>query len=87
MIIVVKHSIANPKDFWEAAQQSLPNLPEGGVTRVLQVMPNADMTEAVCVWEADNIDALNQYLRSKVSDWSSENYFELNQAAAMGVNL
>jgi hypothetical protein len=87
MVIIVKHSIANPKDFWESAQKSLPNLPEAGVTRVIQVMPNADMSEAVCVWEAESIESLDQYLRGKVLDWSSEKYFELNQAAAMGVSV
>ena len=85
MIIVVNHKINNPADFWASAQKSLPELPASGVQRVLQVMPNNDMTEATCVWEADSIDTLNTYLRSKVSDWSEESYYELNGAAAMGV--
>ena len=85
MIIVVNHKINNPADFWASAQKSLPELPASGVQRVLQVMPNNDMTQATCVWEADSIDTLNTYLRSKVSDWSEESYYELNGAAAMGV--
>ena len=85
MIIVVNHKINNPADFWASAQKSLPELPASGVQRVLQVMPNTDMTQATCVWEADSIDSLNTYLRSKVSDWSEETYYELNSAAAMGV--
>jgi len=85
MIIVVNHKINNPTDFWASAQKSLPELPASGVQRVLQVMPNTDMTQATCVWEADSIDSLNTYLRSKVSDWSEETYYELNSAAAMGV--
>jgi hypothetical protein len=43
------------------------------------------MTMATCVWEADNIETLDAYLRSKVQDWSTETYYELNTAAAMGV--
>ena len=85
MIIVVNHKINNPADFWASAQKSLPELPVSGVQRVLQVMPNADMTQATCVWEADSIDSLDTYLRSKVSDLSEETYYELNTAAAMGV--
>ena len=85
MIIVVNHKINNTADFWASAQKSLPELPASGVQRVLQVMPNTDMTQATCVWEADSIDALNTYLRSKVNDWSEETYYELNSAAAMGV--
>jgi hypothetical protein len=85
MIIVVSHSISNPADFWASAQQSLPQLPENGVQKVMQVMPNSDMTMATCVWEADNLETLDAYLRSKVQDWSTETYYELNTAAAMGV--
>jgi len=85
MIIVVNHNISNPADFWAAAQKSLPQLPEDGVQKVMQVMPNGDMTKATCVWEADSIETLDKYLRSRVNDWSSETYFELNTAAAMGM--
>ena len=85
MIIVVNHKINNTADFWASAQKSLPELPADGVQRVLQVMPNADMTQATCVWEADSIESLNTYLRSKVNDWSEESYYELNAAASMGV--
>jgi hypothetical protein len=85
MIIVVNHKINNPTDFWASAQKSLPELPAGGVQKIIQVMPNADMTTATCVWEADSIEALDSYLRSKVQDWSTETYYELNTAAAMGM--
>ena len=85
MIIVVNHSINNPADFWASAQKSLPSLPEGGVHRVLQVLPNADMTQATCLWEADSVDTLDSYLRSKVGNWSNETYMEVNTANAMGV--
>ena len=85
MIIVVNHNISNPTDFWASAQKSLPELPVTGVQRIMQVMPNNDMTSATCVWEADSIEALDTYLRSKVQDWSTETYYELNAAAAMGM--
>lgn len=85
MIIIVNHSINNPTDFWASAQKSLPQLPESGVQKVIQVMPNADMTLATCVWEADSIKVLDTYLRSKVHAWSTETYYELNTAAAMGM--
>ena len=85
MFISVHHRIKNPSEFWAAAQKSLPNLPEPGVKRVCNVFPATNGTEATCIWEADSIDALNQYLRSKVKDWSEESYFEINAAQAMGL--
>ena len=43
------------------------------------------MTEATCIWEADSIQALNAYLRSRVNDWSEETYYEINDSHAMGL--
>ena len=87
MIIVVNHKINNPQDFWASAQASLPELPAEGVTRIIQVMPNPDNTEATCVWEAESKEALDKYLRSKVKDWSTETYHEVNTAGAMGLSV
>ena len=85
MIILVNHKISNPAIFWQSARQSLPQLPEADVQRVLQVVPNTSMNEATCIWEASSIDALDAYLRSKVGDSSNETYYEVNVANAMGM--
>jgi hypothetical protein len=85
MIIVVNHKIKDVAGFWGSAQQSLPKLPENGVQRVLQVLPNTDNSEATCLWEADDIATLDNYLRAKVGDMSSEVYYEVNTATAMGL--
>lgn len=84
MYIVVHHNINNVADFWGSAQKNLPNLPEGGVKRVVSVLPNGSMDKATCVWEADSIDTLDSYLRDKIGDWSKDSYYELNEANAMG---
>lgn len=85
MFIVVNHSITDPANFWKTAQDSAPSLPEANVQRVIQSLPNADMTHSVCLWEADSIDALSGYIRSKMGDWSTETYYEVNSANAMGM--
>lgn len=85
MIILVNHKISDPGAFWGAAQQSLPNLPEANVKRVLQALPNTDMTEATCLWEAESIGDLDSYLRSKVGSNSVETYYEVNTANAIGM--
>ena len=86
MYIVVNHTISSPEDFWAAAQKNLPNLPEGGVKRVLNVFPNQTLDKATCVWEADSIENLDRYLREIVGSASKETYFQINEAAAMGLN-
>ncbi|HEX7904247.1 MAG TPA: hypothetical protein VF487_10230 [Chitinophagaceae bacterium] len=85
MFISVHHQINNPEAFWASAQKSLPELPQPGVQRVCSVFPSHTMAEATCIWEADSIEALDKYLRSKVFDSSEETYFEINAANAMGL--
>ena len=87
MIIVVRHQINNPAEFWKLIKHHLPELPVGGVKRVVQILPNRDMTEATCIWEAETIAALDVYLRKKVFNWSTESYYELNVAEASGISL
>jgi hypothetical protein len=43
------------------------------------------MKQATCIWEADSIEALDKYLRSKVFDWSKETYFQIDAANAIGL--
>ena len=86
MFIVVNHTIKHPAYFWGSAQKNLPNLPEKGVQRVLNVFPNQNMDIAVCVWEADSIETLELWLREKLGDASSDTYYEVNQANAIGLD-
>jgi hypothetical protein len=86
MYIVANHIINQPEDFWASAQKNLPNLPEGGVKRVLNMFPNQTLDKATCIWEADSVENLEKYLREKVGSASQETYFQINEAAAMGLN-
>ena len=85
MIISVNHKIKDPGKFWVSAQKSIPELPVEGVQRIINVFPSTDMSQATCILEADSIDSLDKYLRSKVFDWSQETYFEVNAANAIGL--
>ncbi len=84
MIIIVKHNISDTQNFWEAAQRTLPLLPTSGVQRLIQMLPNIDMTEMTCIWEATTIASLDVFFRRKFFDWSNETYYELNLAQTIG---
>jgi hypothetical protein len=86
MYILVNHAINSPAEFWGSAQKNLPNLPEGGVKRVINVFPNDNMDVCTCVWEADSIETLDSYLREKVGDASKDTYYQINEANAMGLS-
>lgn len=86
MYIVVNHSISHPEDFWALAQKNLPKLPEGGVKRVLNIFPNQALDQATFIWEADSIETLQNYLQQKLGAAGNENCFQINEAAAVGLN-
>jgi len=83
MIIAVKHTISNPGEFWSRAQASLPNLPEG--IKIHSVFPNAAGDDAVCIWQANDLNQLSTYLESKTGDVAHNHYIEVNEATAMGL--
>jgi hypothetical protein len=83
MYIAVKHTISNPGEFWSRAQASLPDLPEG--IKIHSVLPNAEMNDAVCLWEANTLDQLKTYLEEKTGDVSANHYIPVNETNAMGL--
>lgn len=85
MFISVLHHINEPGKFWASAQKHIPNLPVPGVKRVVYIFPSVAMTQANCIWEADSIESLDKYLRSKLNNWSQEDYFEINSEQAVGL--
>ena len=87
MYILVNHAISMPAEFWGSAQLHLPNLPEGGVKRVVTVFPNENMDQCTCVWEADSIEMLDSYLRDKMGNASKDSYYQINEPNAMGLNF
>lgn len=83
MFIRVNHTISNPGEFWSRAQQSLPNLPQG--IKIHGVFPNQGMDIATCIWEANSLEHLQQYLEEKTGDVSKNDYMPINAANAMGL--
>ena len=85
MYIVGLHNISNTEDFWAFAQLNLPNLPEAGVKRIVSLFPNQSMDKCTCIWEADSIENLNEYLRKKIGSASVDSYYQVNEATAVGL--
>ena len=83
MLIVVQHSISDPAKFWEAAKASMPNLPKGLKLRF--VLPNADGSKAVCLWEAPTLEALKSFMEAGVGRVSTNQYFEVDAKKAIGL--
>jgi hypothetical protein len=59
------------------------NAPPGILPR--QFCPSKDLSAATCVWEADSVDAVRDYIDSMLGDSSDNTYFEINTEYALGV--
>lgn len=83
MFIVVQHRVSNPAKFWEIAKTSRANLPED--LKLHSVLPNADGSNAVCLWEAATLDAVKNFLETSVGQVSTNQYFEVDTKNAVGL--
>jgi hypothetical protein len=81
MHVVVIHRISDPEKFWGAASES--ELPEG--VTLHSALPNDDGSRAVCLWEADSLDAVQQLVEDAVGDVSNNEFFEVNAQNAQGL--
>jgi hypothetical protein len=49
------------------------------------VLPSSDKTEAVCLWEAGSVDAVQEYLDSLTGEASENAYFQVSTERAIGI--
>ena len=75
MYILVQHTISKPADFWSGAEQMLPKIPKN--TKLHHSFPTKDGTHAVCVWEADSVKSLREFLEPQISPVSKNEYFQV----------
>ena len=74
MYILVDHTISDPAAFWGSAEQVM-RMPPG--VKLHQTFPTRDGTKAVCVWEAESIDALRGFIEPLVGRVSRNEYLEV----------
>jgi hypothetical protein len=84
MYITAIHEISNPEKFWEVARSAISDGFPAGIT-LHNSLPNATGTRAVCLWEADTVDSVQNLVDSAVGQYSKNEYFEINADTAMGL--
>jgi len=75
MFIAVQHSISDPSGFWGGAEQLAPKVPAG--FKLHHSFPTKDGTRAVCIWEADSVKSLRDFLEPLISRASTNEYFQV----------
>jgi hypothetical protein len=83
MFVVAKHQIKDAGAFFSVARLAAEEAPSGVYGR--QFCPSRDGSEAVCLWEADSLDAVREYLDSLVGEVAENAYFDLDTGRAIGI--
>ena len=83
MYVVAKHRIKDAEAFFSASQVAAEHAPDRVYGR--QFCPSHDKTEAVCLWEADSVDAVEQYLDGLIGEAGENTYFQVSTEDAIGM--
>jgi hypothetical protein len=81
MYIVAIHTISNPEKFWTAAK-SLAVPPH---IKLHTVFPSTDGAKGMCLWQAESLSAMKQFLEPVTSGVASNEYMVVADADAVGL--
>ncbi len=71
MYVLVQHTVSDPSSFWNDADPRTLS-PKA---QLHHTFPTPDGTRAVCIWEADSVEALRNLLEPMVGKTSRNEYF------------
>ena len=84
MYVVVQHRITDPEKFFSMDAEEVGKGGPPGV-QGRQFLVSTDRSSAVCLWEADSVDSLRDYLDGLTAGAGENTYFELDTEISMGV--
>ncbi len=83
MLVIAHHNINNPESFWQAAEEVTKALPAN--LKVHGVYPAIDGRTGTCLWEADNVQAVQQFLDKNAGQYAENFCYEVNVQKSMGL--
>jgi hypothetical protein len=83
MFVIAQHKITDPKGFWEGVKRGMADIPAD--MKVRQMLPNADGTAAICLWQADSVAKVKALVDGSVGRFSTNTFFEVAEATAVGL--
>ncbi len=84
MHIVVEHRITDPEKFASMDAEAVAGGGPAG-TQLRQFLPPKDGSVATCVWQADSIDNLRNYLDPATAGVTENTYIEVDEESAVGL--
>jgi hypothetical protein len=85
MHIVAQHRILDEQKLLAMDAEEVANGGPDGVHGCRLFLPSEDHTTAVCVWEAESVDALRGYLDPLTTGVTENAYFAVDEGHAMGM--
>jgi hypothetical protein len=82
MYVVVQHEIQNPETAFSRGErlQTGEGAPQG--VRVLQFYPSTDGSAVICLWEADAVSSVQEYVDTVLGDSSVNTCYEVDAGPA-----
>ena len=82
MYVVVLHEIQDPPTAFARGEKLVMNEGAPAGARGLQFYPSVDGTVVSCLWEADSVEAIQEYVDSTLGDASVNTCFEVDAEQA-----
>jgi hypothetical protein len=84
MHVIIQHRIKDPEQFFAGDPEQVANGGPPGV-RGRQFIVSRDKSAAVCLWEADSVENLRDYMDGLTGDSAENTYFEVDGEMSMGL--
>lgn len=84
MYVVAQHRIIDREKFFSMNAEEVAGGGPAGV-RGRQFFPSQDGSAAVCLWEADSLDSLREYLDPATAGVAENTYYAVDAERAMGL--
>jgi len=83
MLVIANHNINDPEGFWSAAKEVTTQLPAG--LKLHAVYPAANGKTGVCLWEANTVQEVQQFLDKNAGKYAKNSCYEVDKEKAMGL--
>ena len=88
MHVSVHHVIKDQQKWAQVTQNMMTMVEQGRIPqdlKALMYLPAADGRKADCLWEAKSVDALRSFLDREIGTAGTNEYIQINSAAAFGL--
>ena len=83
MLVIAHHNISDPEGFWTAAKEVTKNLPDN--LKLHGVYPAMDTKTGTCLWEAETVQEVQQFLDKNAGMYAKNFCYEVNVNESIGL--